>query len=97
MESMELWERFDTWLQREVGSKATPALRKHLEDRGYRLFSVVEHAGLCQREVYHPDRGFFRATGLDDQEALSGILRQIWLIDSLYNTPSPEVGPAADR
>ena len=97
MESMELWERFDTWLQREVGSRATPALRQHLEDRGYRLFSVVEDAGLCQREVYHPDRGFFRATGLDDQEALSGILRQIWLIDSLYNTPRPEVGPAADR
>ncbi|MHC4136320.1 MAG: hypothetical protein ACYTDU_02675 [Planctomycetota bacterium] len=94
---MELWDRFDAWVQREVGSKATPALRKHLEDRGYRLFSVVEYAGICQREVYHPDRGFFRATGVDDQEALSGILRQIWLIDSLYSTRRPEIGPAADR
>ncbi len=37
------------------------------------------------------------ATGVVGKSALRGILRQIWLIDSLYSTPSPEVGPAADR
>ncbi|MHC4551026.1 MAG: hypothetical protein ACYTEZ_19930 [Planctomycetota bacterium] len=94
---MALRDRFEKWLRREIGSGAKPALRKHLEDRQYRLFSRIEYAGVCQREVYHPDKGFFRAVGRDDQEALLGILRQIWLIDSLHTTPEPEVGPAADR
>ena len=94
---MELRERFEHWLWREIGSGAQPALRKHLVDRDYRLFACYEHAGICQREVYHPEKGFFRATGEDDKQALLGILRQIWLIEALEGHRSPEVGPAADR
>jgi hypothetical protein len=94
---MELRERFKRWLRSEVGSSAAPALRRHLLDRGYRLFACMEHGGTCQREVYHPERGFFRAAGANDHEALLGILRQIWLVNGFEGTPSTEVGPAADR
>jgi len=97
MAFMELRERFERWLQREVGSAAAPALRRHLNDHGYRLFACMEHAGVYQREVYHPDLGFYRATGGDDAEALRGILRQIWLVDALQPATKPEVGPQADR
>lgn len=94
---MELRRRFEHWLMAEVGSMAAPALRRHLLDRGYRLFSCMEHAGTCQREVYHAERGFFRASGETDHQALLGILRQIWLVDGFEGTPYPEIGPAADR
>ena len=94
---MDLRERFARWLHVEVGSAAAPALRRHLVDEGYRLFSCMEHGDVCQREVYHPDRGFFRAVGRDDTEALRGILRQIWLVDGFQGALPPEVGPAAER
>ena len=97
MSAVELRERFDCWLRREIGSAAVPALRRYLEDNGYRPFACVEHAGVCQREVYHPSLGFYRAAGRDDAEAFHGILRQIWLVGALQSTPRPEVGPAADR
>jgi hypothetical protein len=92
---MELREKFSTWLQREIGSTAVPALHRHLHDRGFRLFARMEHAGTCQREVYHPQLGFYRATGRDDHEALLGILRQVWLVDSLHDGRGPQVHPLA--
>ena len=46
---------------------------------------------------YHPERGFFRASGETDHQALLGILRQIWLVDGFEGSPFPEIGPAADR
>ena len=97
MDTMELQERFAHWLRREIGSAAQAALRKHLVDRDYQLFSCYEHAGVYQREVYHADKGYFRATGEDDKQALLGILRQIWLIETLEGHCSPEIGPSADR
>ena len=83
MAAMELQKRFRRWLGEEVGSSATPALRRHLRDHGYRLYSCVEHAGTVQQEVYHPGRGFYRAAGNGEAEALLGIMRQIWLVDAL--------------
>ena len=94
---MELRDRFKRWLHREVGSAALPALRRYLTENGYRPFACLEHAGVCQREVYHPGLGFYRATGRDDSEATLGILRQIWLVEALQGESSPEIGPAADR
>ena len=82
MDTMEFQEPFEHWLWREVGSGAPLAWRKHLVDRHYQLFACYEHAGIYQREIYHPDKGFFRATGEDDRQALFGILRQIWLIEA---------------
>ncbi len=92
---MDLRERFEEWVRAEVGSSATPALRHHLRVRDYRVYSTVVHAGRSQQEVYHPRRGFYRATGADEGEALLGILRQIWLVDSLTGSTAPEIGPAA--
>jgi hypothetical protein len=80
---MDLRDSFTQWLSLEIGSTAIPALRQYLRDRNYRLLSIVENSSRWQRDVYHPDRGFFRAIGSDDQEALLGILRQIWLVDAL--------------
>ena len=80
---MDLRERFEDWVEAEVGSTAVPALRRHLRERGYRIYSYMEYAGRSTHEVYHPERGFYRATGRDDAEALLGILRQIWLVDAL--------------
>ena len=57
----------------------------------------MEHAGVCQYEVYHPSLGFYRATGGSDNEALLGILRQIWLVEALQRSSAPEIGPSADR
>ena len=94
---MELKERFEEWLEDEIGSRARPALIQYLSDRGYRLLSLVEHARRCQRDIYHPERGFFRATGGDDREALLGVLRQIWLVDCLQTGVDREVGPSSDR
>jgi hypothetical protein len=93
---MELKERFAAWLRREVGSSAAPALHRHLRDRGFRPFACLEHGGSFQREVYHPELGFYRATGSSDHEALLGILRQIWLVDALHQVRDPEVRPRAD-
>lgn len=80
---MSLVENFLDYVSEEIGSAATPALRQHLRDRDYRLVSYMEHDGRWVRDVYHPSRGFFRATGRDDGEALLGIMRQIWLVESL--------------
>lgn len=85
--------RFDIWVDECVGSVAAPALRQHLKAHDYRLYSCVEHAGCCTQEVYHPDRGFYRATGRDDAEALLGILRQVWLVDAIAGATAPGVGP----
>ncbi len=93
MAPMELKRRFRRWLDEEIGSAATPALRRHLGDHGYRLFSCVEHAGTVQQEVYHPDRGFYRAAGTGEAEALLGIMRQIWLVDALSSSTAPDSQP----
>jgi hypothetical protein len=85
---MDLRDSFQEWLSLEIGSNAVPALRQYLRDRDYRLLSIVEHNSRWQRDVYHPDRGFYRAIGEDDQEALLGILRQIWLVDALIPVSS---------
>ena len=97
MQRMDLRRSFERWLSAETGSSAVPALRRHLKDLGYRLFSCVEHAGRHQHEIYHPERGFFRANGDSEQEALLGIMRQIWLMDSIAGAPAPEVGPTPER
>ena len=73
------------------------ALQQYLRDRGYRLHSFIEQHHRWQRDVYHPEQGFYRAFGATDREALLGILRQIWLTDSLQPARRPEVGPASDR
>jgi hypothetical protein len=93
---MELRDRFAAWLRQEIGSTAVPALHRYLREHGFRLFACMEHAGTCQREVYHPDLGFYRATGRDDHEALLGILRQIWLVEALQPDPGPRVRPLAE-
>lgn len=93
---MELRDSFATWLRREIGSTAVPALHRHLKEREFRLFACMEHAGTFQREVYHPTLGFYRATGQSDHEALLGILRQIWLVDSLHEERDTEVRPTVD-
>lgn len=93
---MALRDCFEDWLAAEIGSQAVPALCKYLRDRDYRLLALIEHT-CWQRDVYHPQRGFFRAIGRDDREALLGILRQVWLVDSLVSLSAPEVGPASDR
>jgi hypothetical protein len=97
MVAMELRDSFAIWLRREIGSTAVPALRRHLDERGFRLFACMEHAGMFQREVYHPALGFYRATGSSDHEALLGILRQVWLVDSLQDQPGRQVRPLADQ
>ena len=94
---MNLQVRFADWVDLEIGSCAVPALRQHLRERDYRLFCFMEHRGRWQREVYHPSRGFFRAVGADDGEALLHILRQIWLVESLQQQPETEIGPTQDR
>ena len=85
---MDLRDSFQDWLAAEIGSTAVPALRQYLRDREYRLLSIVEYHSRWQRDVYHPARGFFRAIGSNDQEALLGILRQIWLVDALIPVSS---------
>ncbi|MGQ0614973.1 MAG: hypothetical protein ACT4PV_14655 [Planctomycetaceae bacterium] len=80
---MNLVKRFEDWVAEEVGSSALPALRRHLQERDYRLFSFTEHCGSWRRDVYHPQRGFFHAHGRNDADALLGILRQIWLVEAL--------------
>jgi len=97
MPTMELRDSFTIWLRKEIGSSAVPALHRHLTERGFRLFACMEHAGTCQREVYHPELGFYRATGNSDHEALLGILRQVWLVDSLQDQPGRRVHPLADQ
>jgi len=94
---MDLRERFEGWLAREVRGTAVPVLRAHLQGRDYRLYSCTEYLGRILIEAYHPERGFFRATGRSHAEALRGLLRQIWLVDALAGSPAPEVGPGADR
>ncbi|MHC4958308.1 MAG: hypothetical protein ACYTGN_08015 [Planctomycetota bacterium] len=84
---MDLQQTFGEWVADEIGSAAVPALKQYLADRGYRMLSYVEHAGDVQFDLYHPDRGFFRAVGNDPRQALAGILRQVWLIDSLHPAP----------
>jgi len=80
---MTLVRRFEEWVAEEVGSAALPALRRHLQERDYRLFSFTVQGRSWRRDVYHPQRGFFHAHGRDDADALLGILKQIWLVESL--------------
>ena len=40
------------------------------------MLSCVEYGGSVQLDLYHPARGFFRAVGRDNRQALAGILRQ---------------------
>ena len=84
---MNLRDRFARWLDREIGSNAVPALVQHLRDHDYRLYSKIEHGGHWQRDVYHPQHGFFRAAGNDDSEALVNILKQIWLVSAVSIDP----------
>ena len=93
MRFMSLREGFATWIEVEIGSLASTALRSNLEDRGYRLYSGMDDNRGSVREAYHPKRGFFKARGIDETHALIGLLRQIWLVDALTTTPEPEVGP----
>lgn len=79
--------RFRNWIGEEIGSNAVPAIRAHLEQRGYRLFSFMEHDGRWRRDVYHPEHGFFQAHGVEDCEALLRILCQIWLVESIATVP----------
>jgi hypothetical protein len=92
---MDLRVSFRHWVDGKIGSRAIPALQKHLVEHDYRLYSFIEHRGCWQREVYHPRRGFFKAVGLDDGEALLGILRQIWLVEALHEVSEWEVGPSS--
>ena len=87
---MSLRVRFDRWVEREIGSHAPLALREHLRQHDYRIFSCVEDESSCQHDVYHPDYGFFRATAENESEAFHQILMQIWLMDGL--APEREVG-----
>jgi len=91
---MSLDERFCAHIADEIGSVAPLALRQYLVDRDYRLVSYMVHGGGFSRDVYHPARGMFRSSGEDDREALLGILRQIWLVDSLGDAESAEIGRA---
>ena len=93
--SMRLKETFERWVDWEIGSRASPALRQHLRVHDYRLFSCIEDNDMWYREVYHPVRGFYRASGFSEAEALLGLLRQIWLMDSLHEVQEPEAGPAS--
>jgi hypothetical protein len=85
-------EGFRDHIASEIGSMALPALRQYLVDRDYRLASYTEDVGGFSRDVYHPERGLFRAAGEDDTEALLGILRQIWLVDGLGNAQEAGIG-----
>jgi hypothetical protein len=87
MQGMDLQHSFGEWVADEIGSAAVPALKQYLSDRGYRMLSCVEYGGSVQLDLYHPTRGFFRAVGRDSRQALAGILRQVWLIDSLHPAP----------
>ena len=80
---MTLRVRFDRWVDEEIGSHAPAALREHLAQRDYRLFSSTVEPQSYLHEVYHPRHGFFRASGEDEQAALRGILMQVWLMDGL--------------
>jgi len=91
---MDLREGFARWIEVEIGSLASTALRANLEDRGYRIYSGVDDQRGAMREAYHSERGFFSARGMDETHALIGLLRQIWLIEALHPAREPEVGPA---
>jgi len=94
MRLMDLREGFVTWIEAEIGSLASTALRSNLEDRGYRLYSGMDDDRGAVREAYHVDRGFFKARGMDETHALIGLLRQIWLVEALTPAVTPEVDPA---
>lgn len=87
---MDLGKRFATWVHGEVGSAAPPAVLKHLREHDFRPFCTIEHGDVHQRDVYHPEHGFFHASGRDDSEALLNVLRQIWLVDALAEQVGPE-------
>jgi len=92
---MDLREGFATFIEAEIGSLASTALRSNLEDRGYRLYSSMDDRQGAVREAWHVERGFFKARGIDETHALIGLLRQIWLVESLTPAPEPEVDPAS--
>ncbi len=94
MRSMTPRARFARWIEWEIGSSAPAALRQHLRDRDYRVYSCMEHEGVWSREIYHPSRGFYRGTGGSESDALLDVLRQIWLVDSLEGVHEPEADPA---
>ena len=94
---MNLKDGFAAWVEEEIGTLAPTALRQNLSDRGYRIYSGVDEIGRAVREVYHPVRGFFMGSGIDEAHALLGVLRQIWLIEDLMPAAEREVGPTDGR
>ncbi|MEM8882593.1 MAG: hypothetical protein AAGD14_00820 [Planctomycetota bacterium] len=92
---MSVREGFARWIEAEIGSLAPAALRANLEDRGYRIFSGIDDQRGSVREAYHPERGFYKARGVDETHAYIGLLRQVWLVESFF--VAPEVGPASER
>jgi len=97
MSDMNLQDGFATWVEAEIGTVAAAALRQNLSDRGYRLYSGIDEVGRSVREAYHPVRGFFMGSGIDEAHALLGVLRQIWLIEDLMPVSEREVGPTDRR
>ena len=94
---MNLEDGFAVWVEDEIGTLAPAALRQNLSDRGYRVYSGIDEIGRAVREAYHPVRGFFMGSGIDETHALLGVLRQIWLIDDLMPAAEWEVGPTDRR
>ncbi len=83
MQPMTLRGRFREWVADEVGSEAVPALREMLRTREYHLIGFTEQTGAWLSDVYHKKYGLFQAAGNSEAEALLGILRQVWLVESL--------------
>ena len=83
MQAMTLRGRFREWVADEVGSEAIPALREMLRIREYHLIGFTEQTGAWLSDVYHKKHGLFQAAGNSEAEALLGILRQVWLVESL--------------
>ncbi len=83
MQAMTLRGRFRDWVAYEVGSEAVPALREMLRTREYHLIGFTEQTGAWLSDVYHKKHGLFQAAGNSEAEALLGILRQVWLVESL--------------
>jgi len=94
---MQLKGGFAAWVEAEIGTVAPTALKQNLSDRGYRMYSGIDEIGRAVREVYHPSRGFFMGSGIDEAHALLGVLRQIWLIEGLLPVAEREVGPTDRR
>ena len=90
---MHLSEGFARFIEAEVGSLAPAALRANLEDRGYRIYAGIDDCRTVSREAYHPDRGIFKGSGINETHAFIGLLRQAWLVESFEGTPEWKAGP----